>query len=419
MDRATHLCDFLPFSAVKDLSLVFEDGNLQVDKIILLATSDLRQTIADCDEIIIESKLEVGEHLLRLLTTGETNITGTRRKNEIEVLLKALQINIDIFVLTDIVDNECQDFGGILETYETMETVETIETIETDICELEVGDIGDLTNIIIAAAAEAEGHTEDSLSTAKKKTDKVMFQCDLDQCGLMFEGISQFKKHTNEVHNARPLACPEKANGCSFRADDHGKLENHTRGVHKDLYSEHLTCEFCQRVFASKSYLKSHIRRMHKLGQSEREKVCPYCGESKLQLNDHIMRAHKEKRFFCDLCPKSFRTSVQRRIHRNVHTGFRPYTCHSCDKSFARLHHRKIHLERTGHTPGPVLKPDDHVDYRSAKPTQQSVDAQDLFGFVDQNQEILVDSERLKNDFVNCAEIIENITFSNEVLDFD
>ena len=59
------------------------------------------------------------------------------------------------------------------------------------------------------------------------------------------------------------------------------------------------------------------------------------------------------------------------------------------------------------------------MDYRSAKPTPQSVETQDLFGFVEQNQEILVDSERLKQDFVNCAEIIENITFSNEVLDFD
>ena len=98
---------------------------------------------------------------------------------------------------------------------------------------------------------------------------------------------------------------------------------------------------------------------------------------------------------------------------------FRPYTCQSCDKSFARLHHRKIHLERTGHPPGPVLKPDDHVDYRSAKPIQQSVPEQDLFSFVDQNQEILEHSEQLKQDLVNCAEIIENITFSHEVLDFD
>ena len=74
--RASHLCDFLPFSELKDLSLTFQDGNLQVDKVIFLAVSDLRQTIADCDEIILESQLAVGEQLLSLLTTGQTNITG-------------------------------------------------------------------------------------------------------------------------------------------------------------------------------------------------------------------------------------------------------------------------------------------------------------------------------------------------------
>ena len=214
MDRATHLCDFLPYSEVKDLSLIFKDGNLQVDKIIFLAVSDLRQTIADCDEIIIESQLAVGEHLLRLLTTGETNITGDRMRREIEVILKALQLNIDISILADIVETQEQDFGEILET---IETIETVETIETDICDLEVEDIGDLTNIIIAAAVEARGDPREDRLATKKKTDKIMYRCDLG-CGLMFEGITQFKKHTNEIHNARPLACPEKAAGCSFRA---------------------------------------------------------------------------------------------------------------------------------------------------------------------------------------------------------
>lgn len=447
MVQANHLCDYLPHSETRDFTLIFEDGALEVDKILLLALSNIRHDLAECDLLITESRLEVGHHVVSLLTTGQTEVVGTEMKDDIEFLLSALQIDINLYLVNTSIDiTVTQDFE-ILDSITNIETIEstirevdigwieTVETIETNICD--IGDFTDTeptnTNIIITAAIEAEKQ-EDS-PPSKKKPDKIVYQCDISPCNLIFEGITQFRKHTNDVHNVRPLACPEKNKGCKFRADDQGKMETHMRGVHKDLYSENVTCEFCSRAFASKSYLKSHIRRMHRQRPAEREKVCPYCGESKLQLNDHIMRAHKQKRFFCDLCPKSFKTSVQRRIHRNVHTGFRPYTCQTCNQTFARLHHRKIHLEKSGHTAGPVLKPDDHVDYRKTRDPHretetelemeivtetETVISQDLLSFVDSSQEILEASEQLKREFgVNCAEIIENINFSSGVLDFD
>ena len=112
---------------------------------------------------------------------------------------------------------------------------------------------------------------------------------------LIFEGIEKFKRHTHDIHNAKPLACPEAKNGCKFRADDFSKLGNHVQGVHKDIYSENITCEECHKSFPSQSYLKTHMKRMHKQNISDREKICPYCDETKLQLNNHIMRAHKSK----------------------------------------------------------------------------------------------------------------------------
>jgi len=223
------------------------------------------------------------------------------------------------------------------------------------------------------------------------------------------------------------LACPEVKNGCRFRADDFSKLGNHVQGVHKEVYSENKICEECHKSFPSQSYLRTHMKRMHKQKISDREKICPYCGETKLQLNDHIMRAHKAKQFQCDICPKTFKTSVQKRIHHNVHTGFKPYTCKSCDQKFSRLHHRKTHLEKLGHIAGPVLKPENHVDNRSVKSkiqTNNDVIMFDNQDYIDKSLLINDEMEKIDSDQiskaigVNCAEIIHNITLGNDDLGF-
>ena len=127
-------------------------------------------------------------------------------------------------------------------------------------------------------------------------------------------------------------------------------------------------------------------------------------------------------------CPKTFKTSVQLRIHNNVHTGFKPYTCKSCDQRFSRLHHRKTHLEKFGHIAGPVLKPEDHVDKRSRRTTNphlsgvmMTYENQD---YIDKTLYINDEMEQINSDQINkaigvdCAEIIKNITLGSGDLDF-
>ena len=111
-----------------------------------------------------------------------------------------------------------------------------------------------------------------------------------------------------------------------------------------------------------------------------------------------------------------------------MHTGFKPYTCKSCDQRFSRLHHRKTHLEKFGHIAGPVLKPEDHVDNRSVKSNKEAT-IEDMITF--ENQEYIdkalfisddmgqINSEQINKAIgVNCAEIIQNITLGNGDLDF-
>ena len=332
-----YLFEYLEERAVendgKDVVLHFLDGSLPFDLLLLRASSGLIASVADdCDMIFVESPVQAGLHVFNLLYMGETSVGSDQEKLDLTELIEMLDLRIDILL---------EDTKAPVDKIETI----YVATNPTKPDSLDVNEIimanmnQNDTNIVL-------NRDEEIMLSALEKTqpkdkNKKVYVCDFHPCvleKLSFEGISKFKRHTHSVHSAKPLACPENKNGCSFRADDFSKLGNHVQGVHKDIYSENIVCEECHKSFPSQSYLRTHMQRMHKVGAAERGKICPFCGEKKLQLNDHIMRAHKTQHFQCQYCPKKFKTSVQRRLHHNVHTGFKPYTCLNCDARFDHFH---------------------------------------------------------------------------------
>ena len=365
-----------------DLHLIFQDGQLKIDKLLFCAVSKWRCHLDKCDCIIVESTLNAGNQLLNLILTGRTENISHSLLQELKTLTSILLIEIDL--VTDKIIQE----------------------------EKEVYHVAELQKVAVIVRDRVVRKPKESRPEKVVTEHRRLFHCDIPPCNDdsgQYVGLRSFRKHTTQTHGVKPLTCPES--GCHFRADDVSKLDNHVYGVHRSL---DITCEICDKIFPNISYLKSHKRRMHQVDRSQRRKVCPYCGESKLQLNDHIMRAHKVKKYFCDLCPKSFKTNVQLRQHRNTHTGFKPYTCNTCDARFSRLHHRKVHLDKLGHSPGPVLKPPDHVDQRTvANRTQVTDQPQQEQTFYTQ-----LSSEVLKNEMgIDCGEIIENITIGSVVDD--
>eukprot|EP00092_Neocalanus_flemingeri_P014012 GFUD01015115.1.p1 GENE.GFUD01015115.1~~GFUD01015115.1.p1 ORF type:complete len:447 (-),score=74.64 GFUD01015115.1:166-1506(-) len=420
----------------KEFTIQFIDGSVQVDMVVMCAISNVRSVFVDHDQVIVESCLETGKHLVNIIYTGETLVNNEEEVIEIQNLINMLCINIKL---------QFQERNKIqVDNFEPC-TKETNFTVILDDNMSDIENMPDMNSIIMSNMNQNENNivinhanignetmleskTNSKQVRTLKEKNKKLYACDFHPCimkKMVFEGISKFKRHTHDIHNEKPLACPEAKNGCKFRADDFSKLGNHVQGVHKDKYSENIICEECHKSFPSQSYLKTHMKRMHKQNVSDREKICPYCGETKLQLNDHIMRAHKAKQFHCTICPKTFKTSVQKRIHHNVHTGFKPYTCKSCDQRFSRLHHRKTHLEKLGHIAGPVLKSEDHVDNRSVKTA--NVDEIITFenqDYIDKSLFINDDLDKINSDQinkaigVNCAEIIQNITLGNEDLHF-
>ena len=392
----------------KGVVLKFLDGSLSVDLLLLRASSGLFASIPDdCEIIFVESPVRAGNHILDLLYMGETSVDSNQEKLDITELIEMLDLRIDILL---------EDTSAPVGKIETFHIINPETPDASDVNQIMMGNMNQNDTKMILNQSE-DIMLSNIQKAQPKDRNKKIYICDFHPCvleKLSFEGISKFKRHTHSVHSAKPLACPENKNGCTFRADDFSKLGNHVQGVHKDLYSENIVCEECHKAFPSQSYLKTHMQRMHKVGASERGKICPFCGEKKLQLNDHIMRAHKTQHFQCQYCPKKFKTSVQRRLHHNVHTGFKPYTCLNCDARFSRLHHRKSHLEKLGHTAGPVLKPDDHVDCRSLRVASREGKGGDevVLGEPPTQEEI---SQAIG---VNCAQIIHDITLGEEELDF-
>ena len=100
----------------------------------------------------------------------------------------------------------------------------------------------------------------------------------------------------------------------------------------------------------------------------------------------------------------------------------------TCNLRFSRLHHRKSHLEKAGHSAGPVLKPDDHVDCRSMRMVDRGKgDKRDevimrMGGSRKQEDEVALEEptqEEISQAIgVNCAQIIQNITLGEEEMDF-
>ena len=391
-----------------NIQLVFEDGSLCVPRALLCAVSGLGAEIwASGGVTCCEAGLASGLHLLDLVTRGQTGSMTAEALDSLHKLTSMLAFKADLETVC--LNNNLTKGSPMLED-------------ESD--NAAFSDINQDEAISLLAAPR--------ITQKKAKDNKTLYFCDFVPCNfhnVPFTGLASFRKHTMSAHNVKPLPCPEA--GCQFRADDVTKLKHHMSGVHRGRYSAPATCQFCQKSFPSALYLKTHVRRMHQTDEAQRAKVCPHCGESKRQLSDHIRRAHIIKKYFCHLCPKSFKTNVQRRIHQNVHTGFKPYTCATCDKRFARLHHRKIHLEKYNHSAGPVLKPPDYVDQRSvrrnpAEPQDAEEEEQIIIELTQEQgqdyleQELTFDPDQLKHEIgVNCADIIKNITLSSEQIEFE
>ncbi|XP_076234969.1 uncharacterized protein LOC143179557 [Calliopsis andreniformis] len=112
-------------------------------------------------------------------------------------------------------------------------------------------------------------------------------------------------------------------------------------------------CEDCGKTLSTSYNFLIH-RNTH---TGERPYTCHVCGKSfhsASGLNRHVRDVHTGiKKFPCDICGRCLASRASRDEHRRTHTGERPHVCETCGKSFkqkASLHvHRSFHSNRFPH----------------------------------------------------------------------
>ena len=99
------------------------------------------------------------------------------------------------------------------------------------------------------------------------------------------------------------------------------KIANKNISTFQQQVKQEHKCEICEKVFKTKTVLKSHFRRVH----------------------DNDGKVHVCNK--CETCGKSFSKASNLKTHiYTVHERHKDHKCESCGKSFSQFGHLKSHI---------------------------------------------------------------------------
>lgn len=184
------------------------------------------------------------------------------------------------------------------------------------------------------------------------------FVCDV--CGRMFSNNTGLKWHMITHTGAKNYSCDD----CGSAFSRLTILKNHKFRAHGKAPKQPLTCEVCGMQFLQESRLRNHMAKHMKESHS-----CPHCDKvfaHKNNLTTHIKGIHEQnKNYECQYCSRRFGNSYNLKVHIRIHTGDKPYVCKLCNKGFAdvcnfRRHEQKCDLAGTpiAHLADPVQERD-------------------------------------------------------------
>ena len=97
--------------------------------------------------------------------------------------------------------------------------------------------------------------------------------------------------------------------------------------------------------FLSRSGMNNHIKLCH-VNQNWTCDMCPKIFKTKLEKNNHIKRVHMQKTFTCDKCDKTFKTNSNLKRHIAIEHDKKTFCCKICGKNLASRATMKTHYDR-------------------------------------------------------------------------
>ncbi|KAI5706690.1 hypothetical protein M8J75_010468 [Diaphorina citri] len=185
---------------------------------------------------------------------------------------------------------------GITDSLETHETTVCKQSFQCDLCPVTTTSTKKLDYLVHLRKYHAQ----------KDTVHKNIYDCCF--CEDIFTRKQAYHEHLAKVHVKNVAttrrfmicACPS----CGKLFTNRSNLNRHLENTHS-ASDETFTCNFCERQYKSKLYLKKHIRIMH-------------LNASTGPLSKKVCEIPKTKQVHCDLCGKKFNNAKQLDGHKNA-----------------------------------------------------------------------------------------------------
>ena len=189
-----------------------------------------------------------------------------------------------------------------------------------------------------------------------RHTNSYQYYC--NECGKGFLAKYTLENHMKTIHcDERPFQCIEcgKSFKTKFTLNLHEKIHCNQTSVNRGLmkkmkerkemrkiYTDEEVaqkphyCEICFKRFSKEDYFKIHM----KIHSGEIKIKCDYCNkefQDRCYLKRHIRDSHThkdEKPFKCGECGRAFKHKKSLKIHSVIHTNVNPYECQDCGDTF-------------------------------------------------------------------------------------
>ena len=215
-------------------------------------------------------------------------------------------------------------------------------------------------------------------------------KCSVRVCKEVFESHSSRLKHFADAHPSRTIY---DCSFCNVKDIDKFKIQKHLKTKHEKEHGSEIykslpalkggnrKCVICREIFKSKSEMMKHYTLMHpdasvynctmcdekfvtlnglaghNFTAHERKVTdlgCSFCGkefDEKEELKNHILKAHKDKKYQCSECEASYLSRISLQTHiEQVHER-KKHQCSTCGEVFesmARLEtHTALHHDKS------------------------------------------------------------------------